>query len=69
MVKRIFGKRPILDIWRRSDAFIVKFEHISHLLPIFLLLTFKKELLAGNVPKVIFNGLLMIFMTVVLSNF
>ena len=56
-------------IKKHSDAFIVKFEHISHLLPIFLLLTLKKELLAGNVPKVIFNGLLMIFMTVVLSNF
>ena len=26
-------------IWRRSDIFIVNFEHISHLLLVFLLLT------------------------------
>ena len=32
---------------RRSDAFIVNFEHISHLFLMFLLLTFNKKILTG----------------------
>ena len=32
--------------WRRSGVFIVNFEHILHLVPVFLLLLFKQALLA-----------------------
>ena len=31
--------------WRRTDVFIVNFEHISHIFLVFLLLTLNKELL------------------------
>ena len=33
--------------WRRSGVFIVNFEHISHLILVFLLLTLSKEIMAG----------------------
>ena len=33
--------------WRRSGIFIVNFEHISHLVLVFLLLNLNMELLAG----------------------
>ena len=35
------------DTWRRSGIFIVNFEHISHLLIVFILLTLNMKLLAG----------------------
>ena len=38
---------------RRSGVFIVNFEHISHLIPVFLLLTLNMSLLAGKVPQLI----------------
>ena len=34
--------------WRRSGVFIVNFEHISHLVPVFLLLTLNMQLLVGD---------------------
>ena len=34
--------------WRRSGVFIVNYEHISHLVLVFLLLTLSKEMLAGS---------------------
>ena len=30
--------------WRRSDVFLINFEHISHLVPVFLLLTLNMQL-------------------------
>ena len=36
-----------LNIWRRSDVFIVNFEHISHLFLAFLLLILSTYLFAG----------------------
>ena len=39
-------KRP--ERRRRSGLFIVNFEHISHLFLVFLLLTLKKQMLAGK---------------------
>ena len=33
--------------WRRPDVFVLKFEHISHLLLVFLLLTLNRQMLAG----------------------
>ena len=35
-------KTPERDYWRRSGVFIVNFEHISHLVLVFLLLTFSR---------------------------
>ena len=35
-------KTPERRYWRRSGAFIVNFEHISHLVLVFLLLTFSR---------------------------
>ena len=40
-------KMPERRHWRRSGIFIVNFEHISHLLLVFLLLTLNMELPAG----------------------
>ena len=37
-----------------SSIFIVNFEHISHLFPIFLLLTLNKGMLAGLAPPQMF---------------
>ena len=34
--------------WRRSDVFIVNFEHISHLVLVFLLLTLNMQTPAGS---------------------
>ena len=36
-----------LNIWRRSDVFIVNFEHISHLFLVSLLLTLSRQMPAG----------------------
>ena len=41
-------KRPERLQWRRSDVFIVNFEHISHLVLVFLLLTLNMQLRAEN---------------------
>ena len=35
-------KPPERRQWRRSGVFIIKFEHISHLVLVFLLLTLNK---------------------------
>ena len=40
------GDRP--GAWRRSGVFIVNFEHILHLLLMFLLLTLSKKCWLGN---------------------
>ena len=34
--------------WRRSGVFIVNFEHISHLVLVFLLSTLSRQIPAGN---------------------
>ena len=39
---KVGNKTPELRKWRRSDVFIVKFEHISHLALVFLLLTLNR---------------------------
>ena len=36
-----------LNIWRRSDVFIINFEHISHLFLVSLLLTLSRQMPAG----------------------
>ena len=41
-------KIPERRQWRRSGVFIVNFEHISHLIVVFLLLTLNIQLPAGN---------------------
>ena len=41
-------KIPEQHQWRRSGIFIVNFEHISHLVPQFLLLTLSRYILAGE---------------------
>ena len=42
------SKTPKWHHWRRSGAFIVNFEQISHIILVFPLLTLKKYILAGN---------------------
>ena len=44
-------KTPERRHWCRSSVFNVNFEHISHLVLMFLLLTLNMPLLAGNFPK------------------
>ena len=39
MCLKLTIKIPERRQWRRSGIFIVNFEHISHLVPVFLLLT------------------------------
>ena len=39
---------------RKSDVFIVNFEHISHLFLVFLLLTLNKQMLARKVSNDLF---------------
>ena len=39
---KINNKVPEQRQWRRSDIFIVNFEHISHLVLLFLLLTLSR---------------------------
>ena len=41
-------KTPERRHLRRSTVFIVNFEHISHLLLVFLSLTLNKQMLAGS---------------------
>ena len=36
------GVKYVQSQWRRSDAFLVNFEHISHLVLVFLLLTLSR---------------------------
>ena len=43
-------KTPERRQWRRSAVSIVNFEHISHLLLVFLLWTLNKSMLAGIGP-------------------
>ena len=38
--------------WRRSDVFIVNFEHISHLVLVFLLLTLNMQLPARKITNI-----------------
>ena len=40
-------KTPERCRWHRSDIFIVDFEHISHLVLVFLLLTLSRQMLPG----------------------
>ena len=44
-------KKPEGRQWRRSDIFIVNFEHISHLFLEFLLLTLNKKMLARQLVR------------------
>ena len=46
MLKKVWN---MFKVKRRSSVFIVNFEHISHLSSVFLLLTWKKQILAGIV--------------------
>ena len=47
------------DSWRRSGVFFVNFEHISHLVLVFLFLTFNRKMLVGkNVPSKILDMVL-----------
>ena len=41
---KLTTKTPERCQWRRSDVFIVNFEHISHLLLVFLLLTLSRKM-------------------------
>ena len=41
-------KKPERYHWRRSDVFIVNFEHIAQLLLLFIWLTLNKKMLAGQ---------------------
>ena len=43
-------KIPERGHWRRSGTFIVNFEHISHLVLVFLLLTLSRQMPAGIAP-------------------
>ena len=42
-----YTSKLLIRQWRRSGVFIVNFEHISHLVLVFLLLTLKIQLPAG----------------------
>ena len=42
------GVKYVQSQWRRSGAFILNFEDISHLVLVFLLLTLNMSLPAGN---------------------
>ena len=44
-------KTPERRHWRRSGAFIVNFEHISHLFLAFLFLTLNKQIFPGGGQK------------------
>ena len=55
--------------WRRSGVFIVNFEPISHLVLVFLLLTFNKYLAAGMSKYGMCNGDIFKIMKVVLPYF
>ena len=48
-------KTPERRHWRRSGVFIVKFEHISHLFLVFLLLTLNMQMPAGNCKDRLFT--------------
>ena len=41
--------------WRRSGVVVVNFEHISHLVIVFLLLTLSKQMPTGNYPRKFFS--------------
>ena len=43
----LIKKSNLKSQWRRSGIFIVNFEHISHLVLVFLSLTLKMQLPAG----------------------
>ena len=47
------------DTWRRSGVFFVNFEHISHLVLVFLFLTLNRKMPVGeNVPSQILDMVL-----------
>ena len=46
-------KAPEQRQWHPSGVFIVNFEHISHLVLVFLLLTLNRKMPAGINPKMI----------------
>ena len=47
MCSELTIKTPELGLWCRSCVFICRFEHISHLVLVFLLLTLNIKLLTG----------------------
>ena len=47
---KLIIKTPERRQWHRSCVFIVNFEHISHLVLVFLLLTLNKNMSAGLMP-------------------
>ena len=49
--KWLFSEKKIAH-WRRSAIFIVNFEHISHLLLVFLLLNLNMQLPAGFIVQI-----------------
>ena len=46
---------PERSHWRRSDIFIVNFDHNSHLFVLLLLLTLNMKMFVGSNPKKIIN--------------
>ena len=49
-------KTPERRHWRRPDVFIVNFEHVSHLVLVFLLLTLDRQMPAGmksQIPQIL----------------
>ena len=48
---KLTTKAPERHHWRHSDVFIVNFEHISHLVLVFLLLTLSRQLPFGYLSK------------------
>ena len=51
----------MLSHWHRSGVFIVNFEHVSHLVLVFLLLTLNMQLTAGQTPSHRKIGIYMIY--------
>ena len=53
MFSKLTIKIPKWRHWRRSGIFIVNFEHISHLVLVFLLLALNMQLPAGNTVAIV----------------
>ena len=45
-IRQLKHQNDVIEVGRRSCVFIVKFEHVSHLFLLFLLLTLNKQMLA-----------------------
>ena len=45
-IRQLKHQNDVIDVGRRSCVFIVKFEQVSHLFLLFLLLTLNKQMLA-----------------------